>query len=442
MILALALSTLVLSAQPDPEPRIAAARTLRAALEVSAGTRELAPWIAAARGAIEVLGPGDFSASLDVALIAARSIAAMDVDGAARSLEKELRTAVLDLEFTPVREAELPVGFPAPTPVREIEIKRYPKYRLARTDMRADVSGIGSTSAFWRLFTHIQSHDIPMTAPVETTYAQRGEGWNETEMAFLYASPDVGAEGRSGNVDVVDVEAAWALSIGCRGRMNTASLDAARDRLLDWIAGQHDFEPAGAPRSMGYNSPMISASRQFFEVQIPMRWKAENAQQKILIDFGIEDAAASWAPIDDGVMGGLSGSELRPSGQGTCVFAGQVSLENNGGFASVRTRPTALGLDGAQAVRLVFRGDGKTYKLRLGTGDAFDGVNYELPFATENGVWGSRTFALSDFVPVWRGRRVSTAGPLVAANVRTVGLMISDKQVGAFQLELAALLRD
>ncbi len=250
--------------------------------------------------------------------------------------------------------------------------------------------GDRSTSAFWKPFNHIQNHEIPMTALVETTYAELGAGWNETEMAFLDGSSDVGAEARSGNVDVVDVEAAWVLSIGCRGRMNTASLDAARARLRSWIEGQHEFEPAGAPRSMACNSPMVPAAWQCFEVQIPMRWKAENADEKVVIDFGNEDAAASWPRIDDGAMGGLSGSELRASGQGTCLFAGSVSLENNGGFASVRTRPTALELDAAKALRPVSRGDGKTYKLRLGTSDVFEAytTSYRSPPKTGCGIRG------------------------------------------------------
>jgi hypothetical protein len=38
-------------------------------------------------------------------------------------------------------------------------------------------------------------------------------------------------------------------------------------------------------------------------------------------------------------MGGISASQVRVTEDGTVVFAGTVSLENRGGFASVRTLP-------------------------------------------------------------------------------------------------------
>lgn len=43
-----------------------------------------------------------------------------------------------------------------------------------------------------------------------------------------------------------------------------------------------------------------------------------------------------WQAINDGVMGGVSVSRLRFDSTGYAVFEGVVSLENNGGFASVR----------------------------------------------------------------------------------------------------------
>ena len=63
--------------------------------------------------------------------------------------------------------AALPEGFPDPTPAGEIQIKRYPAYRLARSKM----SGADSV-AFWTLFLHIKKNEIAMTAPVEMTYAE------------------------------------------------------------------------------------------------------------------------------------------------------------------------------------------------------------------------------------------------------------------------------
>ncbi len=84
--------------------------------------------------------------------------------------------------------------------------------------------------------------------------------------------------------------------------------------------------------------------------------------------------------IDDRVMGGISRSRLRHDPAGHAVFEGQVSLERNGGFASVRSSPGARGKPGAAACVIEVRGDGKQFKLSLLTDDGFDSLNYQAGF--------------------------------------------------------------
>ena len=59
-----------------------------------------------------------------------------------------------------------------------------------------------------------------------------------------------------------------------------------------------------------------------------------NAQQ--VYDFSAESKAGDWFVVDDGVMGGRSQGQVGLSEEGHGIFQGTVSLENNGGFASVR----------------------------------------------------------------------------------------------------------
>lgn len=56
-----------------------------------------------------------------------------------------------------------------------------------------------------------------------------------------------------------------------------------------------------------------------------------------LFDFTDPSAANAWHAIDDRVMGGISRSTLRHHPAGHALFEGTVSLERNGGFASVRS---------------------------------------------------------------------------------------------------------
>jgi hypothetical protein len=158
-----------------------------------------------------------------------------------------------------------------------------------------------------------------------------------------------------------------------------------------------------------------------------------------LVRFDSPASAAGWLAIDDAVMGGVSSSRLRHDPAGCAVFEGKVSLERNGGFASVRSRPGNLGVPGASTYLLEVCADGKRYKLNLRTDDAFDGVNYQARFDAPAGLWTTVRLPLGDFRPTFRGRIVSGAPPLDPARVRQVGLMIADRQAGGFRLAIRAI---
>ena len=86
----------------------------------------------------------------------------------------------------------------------------------------------------------------------------------------------------------------------------------------------------------------------------------------VLFDFSDPRSVALWNPINDGVMGGVSHSQLRHDPAGHAVFAGHVSFENNGGFASVRCQPCDLGRQEVIAYLLEVRGDGRSEERRVG----------------------------------------------------------------------------
>lgn len=158
--------------------------------------------------------------------------------------------------------------------------------------------------------------------------------------------------------------------------------------------------------------------------------------RQLLFDFGDPAAVDDWAPIDDRVMGGVSRSRLRHDPAGHAVFEGQVSLARGGGFASVRCRPGARGLPGAQACLVEVRGDGRQYKLSLITDDGFDSLSHQAVFTPPAGVWQSVQLPIASFRASFRGREVPGAPRLEAGRIRQLGLMIAYGQAGPFALEI------
>ena len=61
-----------------------------------------------------------------------------------------------------------------------------------------------------------------------------------------------------------------------------------------------------------------------------------------LFDFTEVESAREWQSVNDGVMGGVSEGKFKIIDKKTMEFFGTLSLENNGGFASVRTRGKRL----------------------------------------------------------------------------------------------------
>ena len=153
----------------------------------------------------------------------------------------------------------------------------------------------------------------------------------------------------------------------------------------------------------------------------------------LLFDFQDPTTVTEWGPIDDRVMGGVSSSRLRHDPAGHAVFEGKVSLERQGGFASIRSVPARRGRPGAQTCFIEARATGKRFKLNLLVDDDFDSLNYQASFAPD-GDWQTLCIPLASFRATFRGREVPGAPALDPARIRQVGLMIAERQAGAFAL--------
>lgn len=162
---------------------------------------------------------------------------------------------------------------------------------------------------------------------------------------------------------------------------------------------------------------------------------AEKALVPVL-DFAGPEAAGKWQAVNDGVMGGVSDGRFRITDDQTLVFFGTLSLENNGGFASVRTKPTELDIKTGDTLVVRLKGDGREYVLNIYTKRRQMAFSYRAPLPTTKGEWREVEIPLADFIPTSFGRRDHGMGPVEPSQINGLGLMLSDKQAGPFAMEV------
>ncbi len=163
--------------------------------------------------------------------------------------------------------------------------------------------------------------------------------------------------------------------------------------------------------------------------------KMSNTADDTILDFRTQ-TPPSWEAVDDRIMGGCSQSHPEYIDNVGLHFSGKVSLENSGGFASIRSTPGNYDLARYSGLKLRLRGDGKSYKLSLRTDLFFDGVSYQITFTTIKDSWQEITLPFTAFISTHHGIKLFTVAPMDLTSIKSFGLFIADRQEGPFQLDI------
>ena len=158
-----------------------------------------------------------------------------------------------------------------------------------------------------------------------------------------------------------------------------------------------------------------------------------------LFDFAEATAAKEWQTVNDGVMGGVSEGKFRITEAKTLEFTGTLSLENNGGFASVRSKSKKLSLEKGDTVVAKVRGDGREYTLNLYVKRLRIAFAYQAAMPTKKDEWVEVRIPLDQFEATSFGNKVKDAGPVNPDEVNAVGFLLGDKKAGPFQLEIESI---
>jgi uncharacterized surface protein with fasciclin (FAS1) repeats len=162
------------------------------------------------------------------------------------------------------------------------------------------------------------------------------------------------------------------------------------------------------------------------------------AANQDLATFATTDSLKSWVSVNDGVMGGVSKGGIKRTEQGTLLFSGELSLENSGGFASIRTKPSPLDLSGRSAIAVKAKGDGRVFWVELRVANQMSASSYRADLPTTAGEWQETVIPLKNFKLQAFGRKLP-APPIDLSKVDSVGFTLADKKAGPFELEVESV---
>lgn len=163
----------------------------------------------------------------------------------------------------------------------------------------------------------------------------------------------------------------------------------------------------------------------------------EQRTERVLFDFTKSEDQNTWRAVNDGVMGGRSRGQPRIRGaEGKLEFFGTLSLENNGGFSSIRSAAPEMDLSDFDGIAVRFRGDGRTYSFTVSTNYRIMAGSYRTTLPAVGSEWLTAWLPFDGFEATSFGRRLRNAPPLNRNAVRSVGFILADKKAGPFQLEV------
>lgn len=144
-----------------------------------------------------------------------------------------------------------------------------------------------------------------------------------------------------------------------------------------------------------------------------------------------------WQAVNDSVMGGQSEGDIESKTSGSLLFKGEISLENNGGFSSIRSYGSIHNLTQYEGIELKVKGDGRKYYL---TARSSGGrmLAYWSPIQPEKGKWVNVKVPFSSFYATSFGRKIPGL-KLNIGKLSSVGFMLFDKKSGEFELEVDSI---
>ncbi|WP_232771594.1 CIA30 family protein [Tenacibaculum sp. Bg11-29] len=152
-----------------------------------------------------------------------------------------------------------------------------------------------------------------------------------------------------------------------------------------------------------------------------------------IIIFDKNNTNQRWYITNDDVMGGISNSSMKLDEENKMIFSGNVSLDNNGGFAMTRL-PVSINLDDEKTkLVLKLKGDGKKYQLRIKAKNN-QRFWYIQSFQTSKST-EEIELPVHKFYASFRGYKLNVDN-FSGAKITEIAILIGNKKKEAFKLSI------
>lgn len=171
--------------------------------------------------------------------------------------------------------------------------------------------------------------------------------------------------------------------------------------------------------------------RIFFIFLLPSLLAISPKTERLQFEFNQDQ---NWQVILDNVMGGRSQGEVSYQ-QGIMRFSGKLSLENNGGFASIRSPYGSHDFANFSQAIIRYRGTGGEFAIVLEDAEPFYEPKYRYTLKL-NEDWQEVRIPLADFRAYRLGRPLGYAFRPKNKSILRIGLIKADKNTRPFTIEV------
>jgi monofunctional biosynthetic peptidoglycan transglycosylase len=160
--------------------------------------------------------------------------------------------------------------------------------------------------------------------------------------------------------------------------------------------------------------------------------------QSSIIDFGNSNGKnQEWMLLSDNIMGGNTKSKIEYTNN-SVLLSGNISLDNYGGFSSIKTKYKSFDLSKFTAIKIKFKSTKQKFAFTLEDNQNWTQPNYKYEFsAKKDDTWEEVTIYFKDFKEIIIGE---PTGNLMKSkslkNIVRMGIMTSEKKEGSFTLEV------